>query len=180
MCSDFCRRKTRHRQSKAKPLCSVSGCRNHRGYANPPVCNSCYRRLRRTGTLEKPAPPAHRSLCTTGYIRIFKKSHPLANKQGWVFEHRAVLYDAIGPGPHQCHWCKCSVDWIKGRCVKGSLVPDHLDGDRANNALSNLVPACNPCNAARGLFMAWLKKHIDDPVIAALYRDAVRERGETA
>lgn len=41
-----------------------------------------------------------------GYIRIYKPSHPLANADGHVLEHRMVLYDAgvdIPPGSNVHH-----------------------------------------------------------------------------
>jgi hypothetical protein len=74
--------------------------------------------------------------------------HPLADKQGRVYEHRAVLYDAIGPGPHSCHWCGTEVDWLP-RGTDGCLQSDHVNGDRFDNQPSNLVPSCGPCNATR-------------------------------
>jgi hypothetical protein len=47
----------------------------------------------------------------------------------------------------------------KGRgCHEGALVVDHLDGDRYNNALNNLVPACSSCNTARALIRRWTER----------------------
>lgn len=163
ICSDFCRGKKRHANRKARPLCSVEGCINPRDYANPAVCNSCYCRIRRTGTVVKRT-WAYRSLGSNGYVRLFDNTHPLA-VNGYVYEHRKVLYDAIGQGPHPCHWCSTPVDWIKGKCFKGSLVPDHLDNVKTNNVSANLVPACNQCNTLRGQFMAWVSSHQDDPLL---------------
>jgi len=54
-----------------------------------------------------------------------------------------VLYDAIGEGPHRCHWCGCGIAW--GR----NMHADHLDHDRARNTPENLVPACDRCNSRR-------------------------------
>lgn len=167
LCSDFCRNRRRHQHMKSQPLCVVDGCRNHRGYSSG-ICNACYTRLQRTGTLER-RQFKYRILSTNGYVIVRDKSHPLARSNGMVYEHRKVLFDAIGEGPHACHWCKREVAWVKGICVRGSLVPDHLDGDKANNAISNLVPSCNPCNAIRGLFIAWVMKHQDDPWLWRLF-----------
>ena len=75
--------------------------------------------------------------------------HPLAMKDGRVYTHRAMLYDRIGHGPHQCHWCKRQVDWSIAHPRPGALLADHLDGDRWNNASSNLVPSCGSCNAGK-------------------------------
>ncbi len=76
------------------------------------------------------------------YEKAYRPNHPLAYKNGLVYVHRAVLYDAIGPCAHACHWCKVVVTWPV-------LTADHLDGDRTNNARGNLVPACRLCNTGR-------------------------------
>lgn len=84
-----------------------------------------------------------------GY-RILQRQdgHPLAGKNGRLYEHRKVLYDSIGPGPHECYWgCGSSVDWGGGH---EGLVADHLDGDTLNNTPENLVPSCRMCNWNRG------------------------------
>jgi hypothetical protein len=78
-----------------------------------------------------------------GYIDEKRSDHPLARPSGWVAQHRMVLYDAIGEGPHICHWCESEVAW--GR----NLHADHLDHDRANNSSENLVAACADCNSTR-------------------------------
>lgn len=117
---------------------------------------------------------------------VTRKDHPLARLQhsanlpgrkgssqhGWyVYEHRKVLYDAIGPGVHLCYWCGCSVEWnTGGKCVRGSLVPDHLDGNKSNNRIENLVASCNRCNEKRGMFQSWVIKHSNDPWLWALYQ----------
>lgn len=72
--------------------------------------------------------------------------HPLS-RGGQLEEHRKVLYDKIGPGPHYCHWdCGKLLEWggIRGICS------DHLDGDTLNNDPENLVPSCVVCNRQRG------------------------------
>lgn len=71
--------------------------------------------------------------------------HPISVK-GVLAEHRKVLYNRIGPGPHLCHWgCGRALRWggLKG------TVADHLDGDITNNTPDNLVPSCNMCNIHR-------------------------------
>lgn len=80
-----------------------------------------------------------------GYIVLSgQHDHPLATSRGLLREHRKVLYDAIGPGEHSCHWCDGPVRW-----EDGTLAPDHLDWNPANNARDNLVQSCYPCNSAR-------------------------------
>lgn len=86
---------------------------------------------------------------TTRYLMVKRPDHPLATpSRGLVYVHRAVLYDAIGPGVHLCHWCAREVEWDGTKIRR--LVVDHVDGDTRNNALANLVPACYPCNTLRG------------------------------
>jgi hypothetical protein len=50
-------------------------------------------------------------------------------------------------------------------------VVDHLDGAKDHNAPENLVPSCHTCNWKRGLFMAWVRLHAGDPVIAGIFAD---------
>lgn len=72
--------------------------------------------------------------------------HPLARrKDGVVAEHRVVLYEEIGPGSHQCHWCTRIVTWGGN----DGIIADHLDRNHANNDPANLVPSCNVCNFTR-------------------------------
>lgn len=94
--------------------------------------------------------PAGRFEDVYGYIMLSgKQDHPLSKLDGVLAEHRMVLHAKIGPGPHNCYWCRCvvvwsSVDW------KSNLVVDHLDDDRTNNDPANLEPSCNLCNWNRG------------------------------
>lgn len=170
-CSDLCRRNARASKALAQPLCVFQGCANKRGPYSSGLCNSCYYRIRRTGTTQKRI-WKYRSIQSSGYVLISDSNHPLATSSGTVTEHRKVLYDAIGEGPHTCHWCHISIKWMRGKCLKGCLVPDHLDGNKANNELTNLVPACNRCNATRGLFMSWVHKHQDDPWLWKLFNNS--------
>lgn len=76
--------------------------------------------------------------------------HPLANVNSQVPEHRLILYEAIGPGEHPCHWCQKPVLWTTKLLLKNDhLVVDHLDCDWRNNDIANLVPSCSLCNSLR-------------------------------
>ena len=71
--------------------------------------------------------------------------HPLSSKKGVVAEHRMVLYDTIGPGPHPCHWCGKPLDWGGAQGIQA----DHVDEDKLNNDPANIVPSCLHCNLWR-------------------------------
>lgn len=77
--------------------------------------------------------------------------HPIAPPSGFVAVSRLVLYDKIGPGTHQCHWCGRSITWQAGGgpATIGNLLADHLNWDRQDDRPENLVPSCNHCNAHR-------------------------------
>jgi hypothetical protein len=86
---------------------------------------------------------------TGGYLEMSALNHPLAGTNGHARAHRVILYDAIGPGAHPCHWCGQEVRWEIDFPLPGTLTVDHLDFDKTNNDLSNLAPSCHPCNASR-------------------------------
>lgn len=76
--------------------------------------------------------------------------HPLATKDGSVAIHRKVLFEKIGWGPHNCHWCNISLEWTPGKIIQNkTLISDHLDFDTRNNSPENLVPSCHGCNKSR-------------------------------
>lgn len=98
------------------------------------------------------------SVVEEGYVVLSgQQEHPLTCGGGILSEHRKVLYDEIGLGPHYCYWnCGKLLEWggIGGICV------DHLDGDVGNNDPGNLVPSCSICNMLRaraGNPVDWLK-----------------------
>jgi hypothetical protein len=84
-----------------------------------------------------------------GYVAIECAGHPVANASGWQFEHRVVLYDAIGPELYPCHYCWRLLSWDLHYNAPGGMGVDHLDYDTTNNKIENLVPCCRSCNCAR-------------------------------
>lgn len=54
-------------------------------------------RLRKNGDLGEPAARVNvgsgRSVTTDGYVRLYRPDHVLADRQGWVLEHRMVMFD---------------------------------------------------------------------------------------
>ena len=107
-----------------------------------PCCIGCRRRRKAVGST------------MVGNYRALtgQYGHPLAMKNGQVHEHRKILYDAIGPGPHECYWnsvSECGETELIWDSYRGIQV-DHRDGDKLNNDLDNLVPSCRSCNSRRG------------------------------
>lgn len=93
---------------------------------------------------EQSVPRELRGSIRSGYVLARSAGHPVAHADGRVFAHRAILYDAIGPGGHPCYHCRWPVYW-----EDGTLVVDHLNFERADNALQNLRPSCLACNSRR-------------------------------
>lgn len=128
----------------ARPLqepkpCKVPGCTTML-QCQGTVCPKHRTRMERTGSYDlRTIPP---STHVHGYVIVHRPGHVLAvnNK---VYEHRAVLFDRIGYGPHLCEHCQTHINWRAG------LEADHLDRDRANNAASNIAASCHPCNIRR-------------------------------
>ena len=93
--------------------------------------------------------------------------HPLYVKGQFLLEHRKVLYDKIGSGPHPCHWSEaygCGRRSLEWKGLSG-LVVDHLDDDKLNNTPENLVPACSSCNMRRGRELAAFYSLIQNGVV---------------
>lgn len=130
--------------------CVIDGCEKPTRSANADWCKMHYHRWYRHGSTEKVATKSDVSVAHGRLYRtVSAKGHPLAHASGRAYEHRVVLYDAIGPGPHACHWCDTMVDWVpKG--TPGELQPDHLNNQGDDNRIENLVPSCRSCNGARG------------------------------
>jgi hypothetical protein len=90
---------------------------------------------------------------------IAAPKHPLRYRDGTCRPHRMILYDKIGPGIHDCHWCGRALRWVapflaspyvdaRGRPAV-ELTVDHRDGNTRNNRRWNLVPSCRRCNMDR-------------------------------
>ena len=123
------------------------------GYIHPDDCTCGVhtekilyaRRGKRTNEI-----PAIGYYLSKGYIVLTgQQEHPLGDKNGHLTKHRKVLFDAIGPGDHECHWCGKLVNWDT-EDYNLKLHVDHLDEDKLNNNLDNLVPSCFVCNIKRG------------------------------
>ena len=83
-----------------------------------------------------------------GYVEEYNPDHLLTRQTGWVLQHRSVLYDACGSSDQPCYWCGHCIPWKTGNW-KTSVNVDHLNEDRTDNRLTNLVPSCWWCNVNR-------------------------------
>ena len=133
--------------------CNVEGCDKVAVRLKFTICEMHYMRQKRHDSFE--ATQKIPTLTDTGYMTCYNKAHPIASKSGYLFEHRRILWESIGPGTHQCYWCGSDVTW--GATGKEKLVVDHLDGVKTNNDISNLKAACQPCNGSRGFLESWLR-----------------------
>lgn len=136
-------------------LCCVEACDREAHYKEAALCQKHYFRLRRNGTAQtvrKKARP--RVEMPHGYQWVHDPSHPLRHKNGYVAEHRAVLYAAIGPAPMLCELCGVGLTWKTCKV-------DHIDNNPRNNERTNLRPTCNTCNSHRGIGPAhrWSRTH---------------------
>lgn len=124
--------------------CCVEGCGREAVYTGKKLCQMHYFRLRRNGStsLSKIA-AAQRVITPNGYVRAYKKGHPLAicNR---VLEHRAVVFDDIGQACCPCEICGKEESW-------STCHVDHIDNNRQNNERRNLRVLCRGCNIKRGL-----------------------------
>lgn len=134
------------REPKPQAKCSVEGCDRHSRTRSGALCETHYYRRYRTGHVELlkrdiPLVQEH----THGYLLDYAPDHPLGTRgrRNRVYQHRRVYYEANGDGPFACHWCGIEVTWA-------TMHVDHVDADRKNNSLSNLVASCPACNVQRG------------------------------
>lgn len=155
VCSLECRR-LRHRdhakrRHDAAPLCRIAQCGKKATRVGAGLCEACYCLKRTKGIDPVRGPRVYKPYKTpVGYIKLWKPEHPLADGQRQVFEHRAVLFDSIGHGPHPCHWCEAILEWR-------DIVVDHLNEAKDDNRIENLVVSCNGCNRARGAMLSFIR-----------------------
>lgn len=127
-------------------ICKVDGCDRLAQYRDQAVCQKHYFRMMRYGTydLVRKGRVRKEEITPNGYKRIYKPDHDLADKNGFVFEHRYVLFESIGYGDHKCYLCGKEWNW-HGRHDH----VDHINEDRLDNIITNLRPLCNTCNSRR-------------------------------
>jgi hypothetical protein len=91
-----------------------------------------------------------KSFSKSGYVYLtMQYDHPLATKGAVVPEHRFVLYQEIGDGPHPCFECRKLLLW-NGMRKYDCIYVDHINEKRNDNRVANLRVSCLSCNIHRG------------------------------
>lgn len=139
-------------------VCKADGCKKVVRSSGAVWCDAHYMRMYRYGRLETARELNIKKrgysreprvvLPGAGYIRLYLPEHPLRDSQGYVSEHRKVLFDDIGPADMQCELCQKPLSWK-------TCHVDHIDENVQNNERKNLRPLCMVCNTQRNLPPAW-------------------------
>ena len=125
-------------------VCTVDGCGKPIRSAHSPYCAMHYHRLYRNGTLETVVTHRETYISSNGYVLRRAQGHPLASCGHYGYEHRLVYHHHRGSGPFSCHWCgNPDLTWK-------TLHIDHLNDNKRDNRIENLVASCPVCNQARG------------------------------
>jgi hypothetical protein len=152
-----------------RQVCVICGApAKGRRFGDGPYCDLHYQRARVGADLHAVRPRGRPPLdTTTDYMDLSTPvstqepvkypdlvGHPLAHIQTvkgrrvWALTRaRYVLYQRIGEGPHRCHWCGRPVNWNLPR--PDELTVDHVNFDKRDDSLQNLVPSCALCNSYR-------------------------------
>lgn len=133
--------------------CKIDGCDRESDYIAQQVCQKHYFRMMRYGTYEttKVGKRRERSHNGNGYQMLHRPDHPLKMANGFVYEHRAVVYEKYGEELPDCELCGKKLNW--------KIVHiDHIDEVVTNNDESNLRPLCGNCNTRRGRAPEYMRK----------------------
>lgn len=125
--------------------CKIEGCEKSAVYKSDQVCQMHYFRFMRNGTYDTVRKRAYRYINPAGYHSIYEPEHCLAQKNGYVYEHRFNLFNEKGRSISKCELCNSPWSWDD---IYNSHV-DHIDEDKSNNKPINLRPLCNSCNTKR-------------------------------
>lgn len=123
--------------------CKIEGCQKPVMYKSQQVCQNHYFLFRRNGTYEKVRKPAkYRRVNPAGYQKILVGTHELPTHEGYIYEHRKVVFDMYGFNLPDCEICGKPTNWKTCHI-------DHIDNDVSNNDPKNLRPVCRGCNTGR-------------------------------
>lgn len=126
-------------------MCKVNGCERDSMYVKDNVCQKHYFRFMRNGTYDTVQKRNYRYSNPKGYQLIYEPDHILSQKNGYVYEHRLVMYSVFGDDLPNCSMCGKACNWDLY-----TTHIDHVDEDVTNNKPENLRPLCNACNTGRG------------------------------
>lgn len=134
--------------------CKIAGCQKKISYKAMGVCQMHYFRWMRNGTFERLSKDKNGKVIERkirienpkGYQLIYNPDHILAQKNGYVYEHRLVAFDKYGDTLPDCEKCGRTLSW-----AAYYTHIDHIDNNVRNNSPENLRPLCNGCNVKRGL-----------------------------
>jgi len=130
--------------AKVYAKCSVDGCCSPADRVGAGLCEAHYMRVRRHGSTHKLSPAHEGNLVHSGgYILKAAPGNPRALGGYRAYEHRLVFTKHHGEGPFTCHWCGTKVTW-------DDMHVDHLNDNRSDNDINNLVSSCPTCNQSRG------------------------------
>lgn len=139
-----------HLEGVPHNVCTEDGCGILARSKTASLCPKHYHRQYRHGSTTTVSDRTISASNGRRYKAKYAPTHPLASRRGVVYVHRMVLFDAIGPGPHACHYCGTTVNWVR-RGEPQELLPDHVNNMGDDNRIENLVPSCRSCNTARGM-----------------------------
>lgn len=124
--------------------CKIDGCDRDCMYITQQVCQKHYFRMMRYGTYELTKRGKHKAFTKNaqGYVMCRDTTHPLVMKNGFVYEHRKVIYAKYGDQLPPCELCGKEVNWNTAHI-------DHKDEVVNHNEENNLRVLCNACNVMR-------------------------------
>jgi len=123
--------------------CIVKNCDIAASRSKATLCEMHYMRMYRNGTFEKIHVPSERLNHSHGYIINYAPSHPLAQQNGRVFEHRRIYHDCVSKTVDCCSLCGGDISW-------GTCHIDHINNNKQDNRPENLRATCTTCNTRRG------------------------------
>lgn len=132
------------------PTCTVHECDKPTRSRSADLCSMHYHRAYRHGSVQA-KPQAIKTGTPRTYRTKYVPMHPLAGSNGKAYEHRVILFDSIGAGVHSCHWCGTQLEWLLPKGSARNLLVDHVNEDKGDNRITNLVPCCGSCNSARSM-----------------------------
>jgi len=150
-------------------MCKVNGCDNDSAYVKDDVCQMHYFRFMRNGTYDTVRKRNYRYTNPKGYQAIYEPDHILSQKNGYVYEHRFVMYSVFGDNLPDCALCGKECNWDLY-----TTHIDHIDEDVTNNKPDNLRSLCNACNTGRGKKEQYLRS----TSIAIKYKDEIKTPAE--